>query len=367
MTLRTVKPLVLLPILLVITLVACSEPEDDPPVDVDLEGDIIFSSNRTGAWELFIMDIDGTDLLQLTDNKFVGNFPAKFSPDGSRIFFAATDLNYQTDLYGIDRDGTDQISLTNGDKAVYNPHISPDGLYIGYANLDGRQQIEIINSDGTNGRMLASNVRHALAYGFTPDSNYLLCTGIDTSGTESALYLVPVNGSPAIVIGTYKEFGMKWPSLGTSRLSPDGSKIAFTISGYTYQDETYSNIYLVESDGTNLVQLSNNRLRTEISGFSIDGEQILYVEEEPTRNINDLKTINLDGTNERNITNSDLGERNGLFIDGNRIVYDAAQRVAGNWNYSIYMMDLNSGTSTRLTELEYNDRGLDVYMPTQSD
>jgi TolB protein len=45
-------------------------------------------SNRTGNWEIYLMDLDGTGLRRLTDNESIDGLPT-WSPNGRSIAFVS--------------------------------------------------------------------------------------------------------------------------------------------------------------------------------------------------------------------------------------------------------------------------------------
>ena len=109
--------------------------------------------------------------------------------------------------------------------------------------------------------------------------------------------------------------------------SPDGSKITFEVMG--------GNTFIMNIDGTNLIDLGKgNRPR-----WSSEGDQIIYmITEDDGQNFtaSDIFIINSDGTQKRNITNSrDLIEMNpGFAPDGKSIVFDVIN------DGSIYLMNI---------------------------
>ena len=66
---------------------------------------IVFGSDRDGDAEIFVMNADGTDVRQLTDNDNWNGFPS-WSPDGDRIAFDSTRYG-SNEIFVMNADGTD--------------------------------------------------------------------------------------------------------------------------------------------------------------------------------------------------------------------------------------------------------------------
>ena len=64
---------------------------------------IAFTSDRNGDYEIFVMNADGTDVRQLTNNYGTNDWCPSWSPDGGRIAF------------GSGRDGGSKIFVMNAD------------------------------------------------------------------------------------------------------------------------------------------------------------------------------------------------------------------------------------------------------------
>lgn len=71
---------------------------------------IAFVSSRDGDADIYVADVDGMNVLQLTDNIAYDSKPA-WSPDGSRIAFASDRSGY-TEIYVMDADGNNPTRLT---------------------------------------------------------------------------------------------------------------------------------------------------------------------------------------------------------------------------------------------------------------
>jgi dipeptidyl aminopeptidase/acylaminoacyl peptidase len=73
---------------------------------------IVFASDREGfTWEIFQMNVDGTNPINLTKTPLGNQHYPAFSPDGSRITFT-TFRDNDTDIYVMNADGSNQVNLT---------------------------------------------------------------------------------------------------------------------------------------------------------------------------------------------------------------------------------------------------------------
>ena len=71
---------------------------------------IAFVSDRDGDSEIFVMNADGTEVRQLTDNDdWDWNTYPSWSPDGDRIVFA-NDRDGDWEIFVMNADGTDTYS-----------------------------------------------------------------------------------------------------------------------------------------------------------------------------------------------------------------------------------------------------------------
>src|SRR6185503_6420565 len=89
--------------------------------------------------DIFSVDVESVDEERITDG-LRSNAPA-VSPDGARIAYVSGS-DGTLNLFTMNKDGTDRVQLTNYEagEQVYNPSWSPDGsaIVFDYSVKDGR-------------------------------------------------------------------------------------------------------------------------------------------------------------------------------------------------------------------------------------
>ncbi len=78
--------------------------------------------------DLYVIRIDGTGLLRLTNDSYKDRIP-RWSPDGASILFYSN-RSGKYDAWKIRADGSDRARLTDVDQPVYNPLWSPDDRWL---------------------------------------------------------------------------------------------------------------------------------------------------------------------------------------------------------------------------------------------
>ena len=73
---------------------------------------IAFSSYRDGNWEIYRMNIDGSNVVRLTTHNTDDLYPA-WSPDGTKVIFSSN-RSGRHQIYWVNLDGTDVVPLTGG-------------------------------------------------------------------------------------------------------------------------------------------------------------------------------------------------------------------------------------------------------------
>ena len=92
---------------------------------------------RPTALEVFVMDRDGSNLKQITNTGVGANWAPFFTPDGRQIIYASNAKNPRGnnfDLFLVNVDGTGLEQVTFGETFDGFPMFSPDGRKIVFAS-----------------------------------------------------------------------------------------------------------------------------------------------------------------------------------------------------------------------------------------
>lgn len=120
---------------------------DDAHPRISLDGHIVFSSRRTGTWQIYRMNWDGSDVKALTSERSVNNYRPYPSPDGRIIFVSDRELKPQ--IYSINHDGSDLVKLSDGDFHYDYPVVADDGLIYFTSSRGSKWDIWRMGPDGS--------------------------------------------------------------------------------------------------------------------------------------------------------------------------------------------------------------------------
>jgi TolB protein len=113
---------------------------------------ILFQSNESGRWQIYIMDKDGKNIRQLTNDPFNNNF-LDWSPDNKRIAFVS-DRTGNEEIFLMDANGAHQKQLTFTHARNIHPYWSPKGDKIFFnSTRDNASAFEIYEMDPEGGHV----------------------------------------------------------------------------------------------------------------------------------------------------------------------------------------------------------------------
>lgn len=139
---------------------------------------IVYDSNQTGNWELFVMSADGTDQHQVTDNPALDSY-ASWSPDGTTIVFESNrdggHRGRDGAVYLMNADGSNVRRVTWLQSMDASPSFSPDGTKLTWVDMScfsggcGPSHVYIANVDGAGVQRLTQGNRNDWNPVFSPD------------------------------------------------------------------------------------------------------------------------------------------------------------------------------------------------------
>jgi Tol biopolymer transport system component len=224
---------------------------------------------------VYTISPDGTGRRQLTH---VGAAQAAGAPDWSADGAKIVYMSNQTGDYRIwvmNADGSAQTRLTNDPGfADLDPAWSPDGTRILFSRCDDHVgfilacDLEVMNAAGGGMRRLAGGHWTYVRGQYSPDGRRIV-VGADRGGLLSALWVMRSDGTGLHRI-TRPSLEAFWPGW-----SPDGRRIVFTDNCC----QGGSNIWTVRPDGTGLRELTHfvAPLQDGFASYSPDGQRIVLL------------------------------------------------------------------------------------------
>jgi len=137
-------------------------------------------------------------------------------------------------------------------------------------------------------------------------------------------------------------------------VSKDETKLLYTYKKLTFADPN-TDIYISDIDGNNIVNITNNIDEEYSPSFSPDGKKILYYKINSKNSTYDLYTIDPDGSNEYELTNtSNLSENRPCYSpDGTKIVYD--------YGFGVNVINSDGSGSTKVLDKPNQDYWLNMH------
>ena len=234
---------------------------------------IAFSSNRDWNYDIYMMDIKGRNLQNLT-NSPANEFEPAFSPDGRWMAYVSYRHDGYAEIYVMNLQTKVSHRLTHHPKHDNNPAWSPDGRWIAFdSNREGTYDIYKIEPDGENLQRLTHEGQHNLNPSWSPDSQFIAFDSSRGVG-KGGIYIMDTDGGNPRHLSNQPRWG-QIPSW-----SPDGKQIAFSdlILGGNRDILLMPNrdIYTVNVDGSHLRQRTRHQADDLAPVWSPDGKSIVY-------------------------------------------------------------------------------------------
>ncbi|CAN5641441.1 hypothetical protein BH24ACI3_BH24ACI3_03320 [soil metagenome] len=204
------------------------------------DGTIVYTVREKGTQDIWSISSDGTNRRRLTldsKNNSIANFSPAVTPDGGHIVFVST-RSGNPDLWRMNINGEQEVQLTSHEGIEGEPQISPDGRWVIYDLTDMANNTTIwrVSINGGDPVQLTELADHARRPRLSPDGTKFVCIyGESPEAPAAKLAILPVDGGEPLQF-------VNSQSILTSRnirWSADGRSL-FYIAGMNKIDNIWS-------------------------------------------------------------------------------------------------------------------------------
>ena len=221
---------------------------------------VVYVSNQPGNKELFIMDWDGHNPQQLTNNRSI-NISPDISPDGREVIYTSYKRG-NPDLYKRALSSALEVPVSTRSGLNITGSWSPDGSRIALGmSKDGNTEIYTISKDGSAPNRLTVSSAANVSPAWSPDGKKIVFVS-DRHG-KPQLFVMDTNGS------NLQRFPINGGYTVNPAWSPKGDRLAYARQTGGFQ------IFTANTDGSNEVQLTTEG-NNERPRWSPDGRFILF-------------------------------------------------------------------------------------------
>ena len=270
------------------------------------------------------------------------------TPSGRIVFVSnATETGRNLDIFAMDADGSAQVRLTNNIGHDHQPAWSPDGSYVAFASGEKGSEMKsiwLMKADGSGPKPLSTGGwLHVGVPRWSPDGDQIAVAGDRGDGTQ--IYLVDVatgdltkitdEPDPTDVGGAYQP---DW--------SPDGRRILHTRVRYDDDQKRSSQLFVMNSDGTDVRLIASGATTDSEPRWSPDGRKVAFVTGRD--GATEIYVMNIDGTNLTRVTDHPGDDFTPSWSPNGTHLAFASDRNGGT---EIYVANSDGGNVARVTDV----------------
>ena len=206
--------------------------------------------------DIWVANIDGSGTVNLTNTAGFAEGQPHWSPDGTRIVYHLSEGSNPFDIFVMNEDGSGVTNLTPGtpDWTDNEPAWSPDGTRIAFgSSRTGTGDLYTMAPDGSDLVKLTDGVIDTNP-SWSPDSQRIVFTRFldpfaEEPGTDFELFVINSDGTDLTQLtgnGLFRTTDADW--------SPDGQWMIIARQELTGQQSW--DLYVMRSDGSQIVRLT---------------------------------------------------------------------------------------------------------------
>ena len=241
------------------------------------------------------------------------------------------------------------------------PAISPDGTTLAFhSNRSGSVALYLADIDGSNVRLFLDKIEDPVTPDWSPDGTMIAFAG--TVDGQSDVFVVSIDGRNPVRLTTDPgdDSHPHWSADGriifnSPRKTPDRNA--------DWSDQ-WHDVYSMRPDGTDIIQHTECKTVCTFPTPSPDGKRLTYRkvidgpaiswdQSESTRN-SEVFVSDIDGSNERNISNSPAFDGWPVWTPDSNYVVFASNRKGRPYDSQIFAVDPDDGIIFTLTDDEWS-------------
>lgn len=313
---------------------------------------IIFISRRidnSADWSLYVMNFDGSQQMKITDLT-VRCEKAAISHSGETVLFVHNTVDFFYELYSINIDGSNLTLIDRSNRYLGSADWTIDDTKIIYSKSrnESTDDKDLILYDFiTKEKVTLTDSGNNYSAKFSPDNKIVYS---QENNMSSDIYLMNIDGSNKQLI---------IPEAGNPIWSPGGKRIAYISTG----DLKSPQIFIACSDGSNSKQLTETYHANWDSGFptfgnynpqwSLDGKKIVY-QSDVNEGLPEIYIMNSDGSNQVRLTNTDRRNEDPVISsDGEHIIFTSNRDLS--YNFDIFKMSIDGKNQIALSKYAGDD------------
>ena len=188
---------------------------------------LLFSSNRSGNLDIWLMEAATGAMRQVTDDPAQDWDPA-FSSDGRHVLWAS-DRSGHLEVWSANVDGSGARQITQDGVDAENPTETRDGNWIVYwSGNAAKAGVWKIHPDGSGAVRLREDASTVYS-DVSPDGRYASYVDIDPINLQSSIRILDVQSGRPVPFSIPLRFSSAFPGMlwGRARWSPDGRSIYY--------------------------------------------------------------------------------------------------------------------------------------------
>jgi Tol biopolymer transport system component len=315
------------------TLIPSASAEATPPPAADEPGRIAFQADRDNETSgIYLMNPDGSDVVQLIDDPAVHEMSPIWSPDGSLIAYItmSADGSLQGGVFMIDADGGEPV-LVDDNFAYASATWSPDGSMLA------------VGGDGSERGIGVFHVAEGRFESLTDDGGTTPLWSPD--GTRIAYNVAPPNDVRVVDVASGESRNVTDDAWNDSvaRWSQDGTQLIFVSDRDTDQSRESSRSWIVSVDGGEPELLGDDPVLAFAHWLSPDGAWLAYLRPDGSG----LHLSRADGTEDRIVHATQPADEGASWAsDSSAFVFSNA----GEAPRDIFLMRVDADAPQQLTQ-----------------